>query len=343
MHVDRVSLEIGYRLIPLVQDASGSGILDHVAQLRRRLAVSEGFVLPPVRIKDNIRLAPNAYRLLLGGQEIASGEVSPSELLAMDGGSAGGHITGRKTTDPAFGLPAWWIAEGQRDEAEILGYTVVDPTSVLVTHLSEVLRGALADMLNRDDVKELIDNAKKVAPAVVEELMPERLGIGELQNVLRSLLREGVSIRNLPAILEAIADHLPQGREPDALTEAVRQRLGRALCENHADTEGRLYAVTLDPGIEARLAAAVGTGAGEADSQPVNPAYLQALMEKVADSIGAAAKGGKDVVLLVRSGVRRFLAELVRSSLPKVSVLSYNEVVPAKAVETLGIVRMEET
>ncbi len=342
LQVDRVSLEIGYRLIPLVQDASGSGILDHIAQLRRRLAVSEGFVLPPVRIKDNIRLAPNAYRLLMGGQEIASGEISPSDLMAMDGGSAGGPIAGRETKDPAFGLPAWWIAEGQRDEAELLGYTVVDPTSVVVTHLSEVLRGALADLLNRDDVKELVENAKKSAPAVVEELIPDRLGIGELQVVLRNLLREGVSIRNLPAVLEAIADNLSQGKDPEALTEVVRQRLGRALCETHADKEGRIYAVTLDPGIEARLASAVGTGATEPDGQTVNPAYLQALMERVADAVGAAAKGGRDVVVLVRSGVRRFLAELVRSSLPKVSVLSYNEVVPAKAVETLGIVRMEE-
>jgi flagellar biosynthesis protein FlhA len=341
LKVDRVALEIGYRLIPLVQTGAGTGILDHVAQLRRRFATREGLMLPPVRIKDNIRLAPNAYRILIGGQELARGAVEPGEYLAMAGGASAGRIEGRATTDPAFGLPAYWIAESMRDEAEVLGYTVVDPTSVLVTHLAEVIKGSIDEVLSRDDVKELVESARKSSPAVVEELIPAKLGYGELQSVLRGLLREGVSVRNMPAILEVLADNAAKTKDVEALTELVRQRLGRVLCEMHADGQGTIHAVTLDPEIERRLAAAVGT-APNPEVPPVSPAYLQRLVQKIGESIGRATRGGTDVVLLARSGVRRFLGELVRASLPKVAVLSYNEIAPAKGVETLAIVKLED-
>jgi flagellar biosynthesis protein FlhA len=342
LQVDRLSLEIGYRLIPMVQDENGGGILDHIGQLRRRFALNEGIVLPPVRIKDNIRLAPNAYRLLMGGQEVAAGEIEPGQHLAMDGGTASGSVPGRETTDPAFGLPAWWIEENLRDEAELLGYTVIDPTSVLVTHISETLREDLGDLLSRDDVKELIETAKKTSPAVVEELIPDKMSYGEVQRVLRNLLREGVSIRNMPAILEVIADNVPRTKDVDTLTELSRQRLGRALCEQHTDANGTIHAVTLDPDIESRIATAVGGGGTDIEAGSVSPAYLQDLMERLGDAIAQAARGGNEVVVLVRSNVRRFLNELIRSSLPKVSVLSYNEVVPARSVETAAVVRMED-
>jgi flagellar biosynthesis protein FlhA len=341
LKVDRVSLEIGYRLIPLVQDQVGTGILEHVAQLRRRFATREGLMLPPVRIKDNIRLAPNAYRILIGGQELARGAVEPGELLAMAGGAGAGRIDGRATTDPAFGLPAYWIAPSQRDEAEVLGYTVVDPTSVLVTHLAEVIKGSIDEILTRDDVKELVEGVRKTSPAVVEELIPAKLGYGELQTVLRGLLREGVSVRNMPAILEVLADNAAKTKDLEALTELARQRLGRALCEMHADKHGTIHAVTLDPEIERRLAASTGA-APNPELAPVNPAYLQRLVEKIGESIARATRGGTGVVLLARSSVRRFLGELVRASLPKVAVLSYNEIVPAKGVETLAIVKLED-
>ncbi|HVS18826.1 MAG TPA: flagellar biosynthesis protein FlhA [Planctomycetota bacterium] len=342
LRVDRLSLEIGYRLIPLVQDKGGTGILEHIAQLRRRFATREGLLLPPVRIKDNIRLVPNGYRILVGGQEVGRGEVEVGHLLAMDGGGATAKLRGKSAVDPAFGLPAVWIAESLRDEAEVQGYTVIDPVSVLVTHISEIIRQTIGEILSRDDVKALVENAKKVAPAVVGELIPERIGYGEVQAVLRNLLREGVSIRNMPAILETIADHVARTKDPEALTELVRQRLGRALCEMHADKSGTLWAVTLDPTIEARLASAVG-GKADPEASPVSPAWLSQLVEQIGGAIGGAARGGKDVVLLARSGVRRFLGELVRASLPKVAVLSYQEVVPARAIETLTTVRMEKS
>jgi len=341
LRVDRISLEIGYRLIPMVQDGAGGGILDHVSQLRRRFAMQQGVVLPPVRIKDNVKLQPNSYRLLLGGEEIARGEIEPGEFLAMDSGTASGRLKGRETTDPAFGLPATWISASRRDQAELEGYTVIDPTSVLVTHISETLRRSMGDILTRDDVKELVETVKETSPAVVEELIPERMSYGEVQKVLRNLLREEVSIRNVPIILEVLADNVAQTRDSEALTELVRQRLGRAICETHSDEQGTVWAVTLDPGIEGRLATAVGIGDGS-PAQPVNPAWLQTVVEQIGQSISAATQGGRDVVLLVRSNVRRFMNELVRASLPKVAVLSYNEVVPARAVETVEVVKVDD-
>ncbi len=339
LRVDRVSLEIGYRLIPLVQDANGAGILEHIAQLRRKFATRDGVVLPPIRIKDNIRIAPTAYRVLIAGQEIARGEVEPGSLMAMDGGSAQAGLTGKPGIDPTFGLPAIWIGESMRDEAESKGYTVVDPVSVVVTHLSEVLRTSIGEVLSRDDVKDLVNGVKKIAPAVVEDLIPERIGYAEVQAVLRNLLREGVPIRNLPAILEVLGDNIGRTKDVEALSELVRQRLGRSLCEQHADKSGTLFTLTLDPAIESRLATAVGAGNPEAPG--VTPAWLQKLVERIAESLAGASRGGRDVVILARSNVRRFLSELVRASLPKTSVLSYNEVIPARSVETLGIVKLE--
>jgi flagellar biosynthesis protein FlhA len=341
LEVDRLSLEIGIRLIPLVQDKSGTGILDHIGQLRRRIAMNEGVVLPQVRIKDNVRLDPGAYRILLGGQEVARGRIEPGHVMALDGGLAQGKLNGKETVDPAFGLPAWWISEAEQDQAEMNGYTVIDATSVLVTHFSEVIQGALGELLTRDDVKALVENLRRTSPAVVEELLPERMSYGEVQQVLANLLKEGVPVRNMGAILETLADNAGRTRDVETLSEIVRQRLGRALCEQHADREGVVHAVTLDPSVEARLATAIGSKT-DPDAAPVNPAWLQNLMENVADTVASATASGKDVVLLVRSNVRRFLHELVRTSMPKVSVLSYNEVVPAKAVETEGIVRMGE-
>jgi flagellar biosynthesis protein FlhA len=340
LHVDRLSLEVGYRLIPLVSDPEGGGVLDHVSQLRRRFALNEGVVLPPVRIKDNVRLGPSSYRLLVGGHEVARGEVTPGRFLAMDSGTANGKIRGEETVDPAFGLPAWWIDETQRDNAELSGYTVIDPVSVIVTHLSESFRIALPEVLNRDDTKELVESARKAAPSVVEELIPEKMGYGEVQQVLRNLLREDVSLRSMPTILEVLADNASRTKDPETLTELVRQRLGRALCEQYADAGGVVHAVTLDPEVEAGLASAVGVGMSD-DSGPVTPAWLQQLVEQIGDQITQSTKTGKDVVLLVRSNVRRFVGELVRASMPKVAVLSYSEVVAARSVETAAVVKME--
>jgi flagellar biosynthesis protein FlhA len=340
LHVDRLSLEIGYRLVPLVQE-SGGGLLEHIARLRRKIAQEQGLQLPPVRVRDNVRLPPNGYRILVGGSEVARGEVEPGMWLAMDQGQSGGKLEGKAAKDPAFGLPATWIANARREEAETRGFVVVDAASVLATHLSETLHAQLGELVTRDDVKGLLDGVKKTAPTIVEEIVPQKLGYGDVQRVLRSLLREGVPIRNMPAILEALADASAKSKETEPLVEAVRQRLARTLIERHADREGTLHAVTLDPQVETRLAAAL-SGARDAEAAAANPAWLHALMERTAASVAQAAKGGKDVVLVVRSNVRRFVHELVHASMPKVSVLSYNEIQPARSVRTAGTVRFEE-
>lgn len=340
LQVDRIALEIGYRLVPLVQE-SGGGLLEHIARLRRKIAQEQGLQLPPVRVRDNVRLTPNGYRVLIGGSEVARGEVEPGMWLAMDQGQTGGKLEGKASKDPAFGLPATWIAGTKREEAETRGFVVVDAASVLATHLSETLHAQLGDLITRDDVKALLDSVKKTAPAVVDEIVPTKMTYGDVQRVLRGLLREGVPIKNLPAILEALADASARTKESEALVEAVRQRLSRVLIEQHADRDGTLHAVTLDPQVEGRLAAALA-GGRDAEAAAANPAWMHALMERTAASVAQAAKGGKDVVLVVRSNVRRFVHELVHASMPKVSVLSYNEIQPARSVRTAATVRFEE-
>ncbi len=338
--IDRISLEIGYRLVPLVQE-TGGGLLEHIARLRRKIGQEQGVQLPPVRVRDNVRLSPNVYRILVGGSEVARGEVEPGLWLAMDQGGASGKLEGKSGKDPAFGLPATWIAAAKRDDAEARGFAVIDAASVLATHLSETLHAQLGELITRDDVKGLVEGVKKTAPAVVEELVPGKMSYGDVQRVLRGLLRESVPIRNLPAILEALADAWPRVKETDALVEAVRQRLARVLVERHADREGTLHAVTLDPEVEGRLAAAL-SGGRDAEGAAASPAWLHALMERTAASVAQAAKGGKDIVVVVRSNVRRFVHELVQASMPKVSVLSYNEIQPARSVRTAAVVRFEE-
>lgn len=340
LQVDRIALEIGYRLVPLVQE-SGGGLLEHIARLRRKIAQEQGLQLPPVRVRDNVRLTPNGYRVLIGGSEVARGEVEPGMWLAMDQGQTGGKLEGKASKDPAFGLPATWIAGTKREEAETRGFVVVDAASVLATHLSETLHAQLGDLITRDDVKALLDSVKKTAPAVVDEIVPTKMTYGDVQRVLRGLLREGVPIKNLPAILEALADASARTKESEALVEAVRQRLSRVLIEQHADRDGTLHAVTLDPQVEGRLAAALA-GGRDAEAAAANPAWMHALMERTAASVAQSAKGGKDVVLVVRSNVRRFVHELVHASMPKVSVLSYNEIQPARSVRTAATVRFEE-
>jgi len=340
LQVDRISLEIGYRLVPLVQE-SGGGLLEHIARLRRKIAQEKGLQLPPVRVRDNVRLAPNTYRVLVGGSEVARGEVEPGMWLAMDQGQTAGKLEGKASKDPAFGLPATWIASTKRDDAETRGFVVVDAASVLATHLSETLHAQLGDLITRDDVKSLLDGLKKTAPAVVDEIVPQKMSYGDVQRVLRGLLREGVPIKNLPAILEALSDASARTKETEVLVEAVRQRLARVLVESHADRDGTLHAVTLDPQVESRLAAAL-TGGRDAESAAANPAWLHALMERTAANVAQSAKGGRDVVVVVRSNVRRFVHELVHASMPKVSVLSYNEIQPARSVRTAATVRFEE-
>ncbi|MBL8751040.1 MAG: flagellar biosynthesis protein FlhA [Planctomycetes bacterium] len=329
--VDRLGIEIGYRLIGLVEPGRHGGLLDHIRSLRRQFAQAFGLVVPPIRVRDNVQLDPNAYRILLGGQEVARGSLRAGQYLAMDPSGTAQPIAGVETIEPAFGLPARWIAEADKDRAELLGYTVIDAASVLITHVTEVLKKVAGELLSRDDVKSLVDNLKKVSPAVVEELIPGQLTLGQVQRILAGLLKEGVPIRNLQTILEALADACIETKDPRQLTEMVRTRLARTIVEPHLDPAGTLYAAFLDPELERNLAEALAGNEGVAN---LPAGFLGRFVDRTAEALSSMAKSGRDPVLVTRANLRPFLAEAIAGVIPNAAVLSYQETSPAKRVET---------
>ena len=329
--VDRLGVEIGYRLIGLVEPGRHGGLLDHIRSLRRQFAQTLGLVVPPIRVRDNVQLDPNTYRVLIGGQEIARGTLRAGQFLAMDPSGTAAPIAGVETIEPAFGLPARWIAESDKDRAELLGYTVIDAASVLITHLTEVLKKVAGELLSRDDVKTLVENLKKVSPAVVEELIPGQLSLGQVQRILAGLLKEGVPIRNLQTILEGLADACVDTKDPRALTEQVRARLARTIVEPHLDPVGTLHAAFLDPELERNLAEALAGNDGVAN---LPNGFLGRFVDRTAEALSSMARSGRDPVLVTRASLRPFLAEAIAGVIPNAAVLSYQETTPAKKVET---------
>jgi flagellar biosynthesis protein FlhA len=330
--VDRLGIEIGYRLIGLVEPGRHGGLLDHIRSVRRQFAQVLGIVVPPIRVRDNVQLDPNAYRILLGGQEVARGSLRAGHFLAMDPSGTAPQIPGIETTEPAFGLPARWIADADKDRAELQGWTVIDAPSVLVTHLTEVLKKVAGELLSRDDVKSLVDNLKKTAPAVVDELIPSQLGLGQVQRILAALLREGVPIRNLQTILEALADACVESKDARHLTEQARARIARTIVEPHLDAQGVLHAAFLDPDLERSLADAL---AGNDGLGNLPPGFLGQFVDRTAEALAAMTRAGRDPVLVTRATLRPFLAEAVTGVIPNAAVLSYQETGAAKRVESV--------
>jgi flagellar biosynthesis protein FlhA len=336
LRVDRLGIEIGYRLISLVDREKGGGLLEHIAMLRRQIALDYGMIVPPVRIKDNLQLEPGAYIIRINGQEVASGALSPSRFLAMDPGTAQGDIEGIETTEPTFGLPAKWVTDDQRAEAEMKGFTVIDPASVLVTHLSETIKANAHEILSRDDVQELLDNLKERSPTVIEELVPNVVTVGEIHKVLRGLLREKVPIRNLITILEVIADTVHMSRDSQDLVEAVRTRLGRTICRRFEDDTGSIAVITIDPALEGMIAEGIdGNGPG------LPAAVAPKLIEAISNEVKGAIETGREPVLLTKGAIRRILRDLVLPYFPRIAVLSYNEIVSVQKVRSIGVVRLE--
>jgi flagellar biosynthesis protein FlhA len=329
--IDRLGIEIGYRLIGLVDKGPHGGLLEHIRSLRRQFAQSLGLVVPPIRVRDNVQLDPNTYRVQLAGQEIARGTLRAGQYLAMDPSGTAQPIPGVETIEPAFGLPARWIQEADKDRAELLGYTVIDAASVLITHLTETLKRVAGELLSRDDVRSLIDNLKKQAPAVVEELIPGQMSVGQVQRILAGLLKEGVPIRNLQTILEGLADACGETKDPRQLTEHVRSRLARTIVEPHLDPAGTLHAVFLDPDLERNLAEALSGNDGAAN---LPSGFLGRFVDRTAEALSAMARDGRDPVLVTRASLRPFLAEAVAGVIPNAAVLSYQETSAAKKVET---------
>jgi flagellar biosynthesis protein FlhA len=334
--LDPVELAIGFALVPLVDEGAGGTLLARVRTIRRQIASELGMVIPPVRIRDDVALDSHEYVMRVRGSEVARGGVMAGHQLAMDPGDAVGQLAGIPTTEPAFGLPAVWIPEAGRAEAEALGWTVVDAESVVVTHLTEAIRAHAADLLTRQETRHLLDQLKEVNAAVVDEVVPDVLSLGEVQRVLQSLLREGVSIRDLGAVVEAIGDKARLTRDPAMLGEYARQALGRAIVSPYLDGEGMLRAIALDPGLEQELAEAlVQTADGE--FLAMDPARAGALVDACAEQVDQALARGGRPVLLCSARVRRHLRRLCEQRLPQMAVCSYNEIAPGVGVETLAV------
>ncbi|HEY1511272.1 MAG TPA: flagellar biosynthesis protein FlhA [Solirubrobacteraceae bacterium] len=336
--IDPLELGIGFGLVPLVDRRGGGTLVRRVSAIRRQIASELGMVIPPVRIHDEIDLDSHEYVFKVRGTAVARGTIMAGHHLAMDPGDAVGALPGIPTTEPAFGLPATWIPESQHAEAEALGYTVVDGESVIVTHLTETIRKHAAQLLTRQDVRQLLDQLKEINEAVVTEVVPDVLSLGEIQRVLQALLTEGVSIRDLGAIVEAVGDKARVTRDPSLLAEYARQALGRAITAPHLDPTHTLRVITLDPAIEQELATSI-TQTSDGEYLAMEPARAQAVLGAVrSQSEHAAGRGGARPVLLCSARVRRHVRRLVEAAVPHLPVCSYNEVASGISVETIGVV-----
>jgi flagellar biosynthesis protein FlhA len=342
--VDTLEIEIGYGLVKMVDTARGGDLLDRIALMRRQLALELGIVVPPIRIRDNMRLEPNQYRVKLRGAGIAEGRVYPDLLMAMDSGVARGTIEGLADTEPAFGLPARWIAPEHKGRAEALDHTVVDATSVLATHLTELIRRHADELLTREEVNHLLDQLRKGAAKLVDETIPALVKPGDLQKVMQNLLRERVPVRDLETILETLGDWAVHTKDLAVLTEYVRHALRRTICgllaETGAGGAARLHCVTLDPAVEDQISGYIERGpAGTSMSMPPR------LAARIASAVSRAAeplvRGGHQLVVLTSPGVRAQLKQILDAHLQGAAVMSYNELVRGLDVESMGLVQLD--
>lgn len=335
LQVDMIELEIGYSLIPLVDSEQGGDMLDRITMIRRQCALELGIVVPVIRIRDNLQLPPNSYVIKIKGIEVGRGQLMLNHYLAMDAGSVTEHVPGEPTKEPAFGLDALWISEEHREQAEINGYTVVDSPSVLATHLTETIRNHAHELLGRQEVQTLLDSLRNEYSAVINELVPNLMTIGEVQKVLQNLLREQVPIRNLVTILESLADAAPISKDLDFLTEYVREALARQLCRQYAENDV-LLVLTLDPQWETVIVEGIEpTERGNLVS--IDPRLLQRLFAVLKSTLESTAL--VQPIVLVSPRVRLALKRLTERNFPSLVVLSYNEMAPEIQVQTVGMVK----
>jgi flagellar biosynthesis protein FlhA len=339
LQYDRLELEIGYGLIGLVDGSQGGDLLGRIALLRRQMAHELGFVLPKVRIRDNLRLAANGYVIKVHGEPVGKGELMLGRYLAMPIGEIHEPIDGIQTTEPAFGLPAFWITEEERPHAEVSGFTVVDAASVLTTHLGEVVKRHAGELLTLQDVKELLESVKQHDAAVVEELIPGSLSLAEVHEVLRRLLSEGVPIRNMIRIAEALVEGARQTRDPELLAEHVRRALARTICNIYRSADGVLHAIALAPQLEEYLAGCI-QAIGNTRHIILDAAKLQRLLTEMSNAAESLAAQGWQPVVLCSAAIRAPLRRLTERSLASVPILSYAELAPDVSVQTETLVRV---
>jgi flagellar biosynthesis protein FlhA len=339
--VDALELQIGFGLVRLVDRARGGDLLERVSSLRRQIASELGLVVPPIRIRDNAALQPNEYAVLLRGQEVARGEILPDQLLAIDSGVAGESPGGIRTREPAFGLTAWWIAPDERDRAERLNYTVVEPNGVLATHLTEIIKRHAAELLTRAETHKLLDNLKQRNAVLVDEVVPNLLKAGEVQKVLQNLLRERVPVRDLEAVLETLGDWAAKTKDTEILTEYARNALARSICAQYKDVSSTIHCVTLDPATEDYLQANIQR-LEYGSTLAVPPARQAELAAAARTQIErAAAAGGTTPVILCSPQVRLWVRRVIEPVLPQTAVLAMNEIVRGIEVQAHGVISLD--
>jgi len=337
--VDDLELEIGFGLIPLVDEAAGGDLLHRITLLRRQVAGDLGFVVPAIRIRDNVRLGPESYVIKLRGEEIGRGELHGGQLLAMGPGAPQAGLQGLAVREPVFGLPALWISADQRAEAEAAGLTVVEPAAIVATHLTELVGRHAGELLTRQDVQALLDQVKTTHPALVQELVPNLLTLSGVQQVLKRLLREQVSIRDMVTILEALADLVPAVKDLDVLVERTREALARTLIRPYRSPQGDLSVVTLDPLLEQSLIDAVAPGQEGRQRLVLDPARTQTLVDSISEAVQRALAVAQHPILICSQYLRPHLREFVARFIPQAVVLSYPEVTGAAVVQTVATVR----
>ena len=338
LQVDPMELEIGYSLIPLVDTGQGGDLLDRIVMIRRQCALELGLVVPTIRIRDNIQIKPNAYIIKLKGVEIAKGELMLDHYLAMNSGTVFEEVPGIETTEPAFGLPALWIPESEREQAELNGYTVVDAVSVLATHLTEVIKSHAAEILGRQEAQNLVDNLKKTNKALVEEVVPDLLTVGEVQKVLQNLLAERISIRDMETIFEVLSDYARATKDTEILTEDVRHAMARQITQANVQN-GQLPCVTLDPALENRIAGGVQrTDRGSYVS--LDPDSMKKLIDSLNNELQKLTNMGYQSIVLTSPAVRLYFRKLVERSVPGIIVLSQAEIEQSVEIQILGVVKI---
>lgn len=337
LQVDPIELEFGYGIIPLADVNQGGDLLDRVVMIRRQIALELGTVVPIIRLRDNIQLNPNQYIIKIKGVQVSEGEILFDHYMAMNPGYVEEEITGIPTFEPSFHLPAIWITEGQRERAESMGYTVVDPPSIIATHLTEIIRQYIAELLTRQDVQSLVDNLKESNPSLVEELVPKLLGLGEIQKVLQNLLREGISIRDLLTIFETLADYAPTTRDTDILTEYVRQSLKRAISNKFFPANETTSVVTLDPKLEQEIMASVKQ-TEQGAYMTLDPAKTKGIMESLGVEIKKLEDLGKIPLVITSPIVRAYFKKLTEDYYKDLVVVSYNEVESSVELQSVGMV-----
>jgi len=336
LQVDPIELEFGYGIIPLADVNQGGDLLDRVVMIRRQCALDLGLIVPVIRLRDNIQLKPNDYVIKIKGIEVASGELMFDNYLAMNPGTADGELDGIKTTEPAFGLPAVWISENQKERAEMMGYTVVDPPSVIATHLTEIIRNHAHELLGRQDVQRIIDNVRENYPALVEDVIPKQLSIGDIQKVLANLLKEGVSIRDMVTIMETLADYAPMTKDTDMLTEYVRQSMRRNITKRFI-AEMQAKVITLDAALEQTIMDSVQqTEYGSYLN--LEPNAAQRIINNLLKEMQKLASMGEQPIILASPVVRLYFKRLTEQVAPGLVVLSYNELDPMVEIQSVGVV-----